>query len=138
VAERLRSLPQLAKASATLALAARVVLEFAELGEAESGQILDPALAWSRLQAVVTRNQLAAAVATVEEFVPDDGDDAASGQRQELIKRYATVRPFLSMLSAVVPMASTDLGRPVLLAVQVWLICWARNGCTAATSSKVW
>ena len=79
VAERLRSLPQLAKASATLALAARVVLEFAEPGEAESDQILDPALAWSRLQAV-TRNQLAAAVATVEEFVPDDGDDAASGQ----------------------------------------------------------
>lgn len=118
VAERLRSLPQLAKASATLAIVARVLLEFAESGEAESDRILDPALAWSRLQAVVNRDQVAAAVATVEEFFPDEGDDAAAGQRQELLKRYATVRPFLSMLSAVVPMASTDLGRTVLLAVQ--------------------
>ena len=50
VAERLRSLPQLAKASATLAIAARVLLEFAESGEAESGQVLDPAVAWSRLR----------------------------------------------------------------------------------------
>ena len=50
MAERLRSLPQLAKASATLAIAARVLLEFAESGEAESGQVLDPAVAWSRLR----------------------------------------------------------------------------------------
>jgi hypothetical protein len=55
VAERLRSLPQLAKASATLAIASRVLLEFAEPGKAESDQIPDPAVAWSRLQAVVNR-----------------------------------------------------------------------------------
>lgn len=73
VAERLRSLPQLAKASATLAIAARVLLELAEAetGGANSAPTLDPAAAWARLQAVVDRDQLAAAVATVEELTPD-------------------------------------------------------------------
>ena len=119
VSERLRSLPQLAKASATLAAAVRVLLELGESGDdADAEQEIDPVAAWARLVAVVDREQLASAVATVEEFAPDVVDDAASGPRQELLKRYATVRPFLSMLSAVVPMASTNAGRPVLLAVQ--------------------
>lgn len=117
VAERLRSLPQLVRASATLAIAARVLMELVEANP-ESDPILDPAAVWVRLSAVVDRDQLAAAVATVEELIPDVADDAASGQRQELLKRYSTVRPFVSMLSAVVPMASTDVGRPVLLAVE--------------------
>jgi len=119
VAERLRSLPQLAKASATLAVAARVLLDLAESsGEAEPEHRIDAVAAWARLTAAVDRKQLAAAVATVEEFAPEAADDAASGQRQELLKRYATVRPFLSMLSPVIPMASTDAGRPILLAAQ--------------------
>jgi len=67
---------------------------------------------------VIDREQLAAAVATVQEFAPDAVDDAASGQRREMLKRYATVRPFLAMLSVVLPMASTDAGRPALMAVQ--------------------
>lgn len=117
-AERLRSLPQLVRASTTLAVAARTMLELADQGDPESGEVLDPAMAWARWQVSVNREQLAAAVATVQVFTPDLADDAASGQRQELLKRYATVRPFLSMLSAVLPMASTDTGRPVLLAVQ--------------------
>lgn len=61
---------------------------------------------------------MAYAVAMVEQFAPDLGDNAAVGQRQEFLKRNATVRPFLSMLSSVVPMSSTDVGRPVLLAMQ--------------------
>jgi len=138
VAERLRSLPQLAKASATLAIAARVLLEFAEPGEAESDQILDPAVAWSRLQAAVTRDQLAAAVATVEEFAPADGDDAASGQRQELLKRYATVRPFCRCCPRWCRWPPQIWAGRRYLRCRVWLICWAGNGCTAATSSTLW
>lgn len=59
-AERLRSLPQLAKASATLAIAARVLLELIVPSGSESDPILDPAAAWSRLQTVVDRDELAA------------------------------------------------------------------------------
>jgi len=119
VAERLRSLPQLAKASATLAAAARVLLELAAPTETDAEVPIDPAAVWARIQATVDRDKLMAAVATVEELAPESiNDDAASGQRQELLKRYATVRPFVSMLAAVVPLGSTDAGRPVLLAVQ--------------------
>lgn len=55
VVERLRSLPQLAKASATLATAARVMLELAEASGSESDPSLDPAAAWTQLQAAVDR-----------------------------------------------------------------------------------
>jgi hypothetical protein len=137
VAERLRSLPQLAKASATLAAAARVLLEVAASAEdAGAEPSIDPAAAWARIQAVVDRDKLAAAVATVEDLAPDAvDDDAASGQRQELLKRYATVRPFLSMLSAVVPMGRPTRPGRCCSRSRVWLICWAGNGCGAATSS---
>lgn len=116
VAERLRSLPQLTKALATLTIAARVLLEFvATVEDVGTEPSIDPATAWARIQTLIDRDKLSAAVA---EFAPDVVDDAVSGQRQELLKRDATVRPFLSMLSAVVPAASTDADRPVLLAVQ--------------------
>lgn len=119
VAERLRSLPQLAKASATLAMAVRVLLEIAgSVGDPGLPPEIDPVAAWAQLASVIDREQLAAAVATVQEFAPDAVDDAASGQRREMLKRYATVRPFLAMLSVVLPMASTDAGRPALMAVQ--------------------
>jgi hypothetical protein len=107
--DRLRSLPRLAQASLTLAAAGRVLLE---LVDADSGARLDPAQAWSRLQAAVPRERLAAAVATVDELVPDGDDDADAGQRAELVKRYATVRPFLAMLADVVPLAAAASGAP--------------------------
>ncbi len=66
VAERLRTLPQLAKASATLALAARVLLELTESDDGAGAESIDPAAAWERIQAMVDREELAAAVATVE------------------------------------------------------------------------
>jgi Tn3 transposase DDE domain len=66
----------------------------------------------------VPRERLAAAVAAVDELAPDADDDADAGQRAELVKRYATVRPFLAMLADVVPLAATDAGQPVLAAVR--------------------
>jgi TnpA family transposase len=113
--DRLRSLPRLRRASVTLAAAVRVLLELADAGGAAA---LDPAQAWSRLQAAVPRERLAAAVAAVDELAPDADDDADAGQRAELVKRYATVRPFLAMLADVVPLAATDAGQPVLAAVR--------------------
>jgi hypothetical protein len=62
---------------------------------------------------------VASAIEAVEELAPfgeDDDDDA--DRRAELVKRYATVRPFLPMLTAVVPFGSTDAGAPVLAAAR--------------------
>jgi hypothetical protein len=66
-----------------------------------------------------SRDKVTAAVAAVEELAPfgeDDDDDA--DRRAELIKRYATVRPFLPMLPAVIPFGATAAGAPILAAAR--------------------
>lgn len=120
VRDRLRTLPAL-RASVTLAAAVRAWLLLLADTEDTGGTgdaPFDVAAAWSRLQAAVPRERLAAAVATVEELAPDDDGDPDAGARGELVKRYATVRPFLPVLTAVLPLAATDAGRPVLAAVR--------------------
>ncbi len=117
--ERMRSLPQLRQASATLAGAARVLLEelpAPQAGVASGGW--DAVAAWARLQAAVPRERLAAAVAMVRELVGDAGEDVDAGQRAELVKRYGTVRPFLARLAVVLPLAATDAGGPTLAALR--------------------
>ena len=117
VKERLRSVPELQRASLTLATAARVLLELVDTS-GDKTQAWDPALAWATLQAAVPRDRLAAAVSAVDELTPGDRDDAAASQRAELVKRYATVRPFLALLGDVLPLAATQAGAPVLTAVR--------------------
>jgi len=114
VKDRLRTLPQLQQASSTLAAAVRTLLAVVDDGEAPVGL----AAVWSRLQAEVPRDQLAAAVATVEELAPDDDGDRDAGARAELVNRYATVRPFLPMLTEVLPLGASEAGRVVLAAAR--------------------
>jgi TnpA family transposase len=117
--DQLRSLPRLRQASVTLAVAARVLLDepaLAGSGEATAGW--DAAQAWERLLAAVPRERLVVAVATVQELVPDGSEDPGAGPRAELVKRYATVRPFLTLLADVLPLAATDAGQPTLAAVR--------------------
>lgn len=117
--ERMRSLPRLRQASATLAGAAQVLLEelpAPQPGVASGGW--DAAAAWGRLQAAVPRERLAAAVATVQELVGDAGDageDVDAAARAELVKRYGTVRPFLARLAVVLDRLRT---LPQLLVAQ--------------------
>ncbi len=113
--DRLRTLPQLQQASSTLAAAVRTLLAVVDdAGEAP----VDLAAVWSRLQAEVPRDQLAAAVATVEELAPDDEGDRDAGARAERVNRYATVRPFLPVLTEVLPLGASDAGRAVLAAAR--------------------
>lgn len=110
---RLRSLPELARASATLAAAARVLLDSMATGEAISVGDL-----WAAVDDVVPRGRLLAAVDVVENLAPADDDAGETARRVELVKRYATVRPFLALLVEVIPFAATDAGAPVLAAVR--------------------
>lgn len=111
--ERLRTLPQLSKASSTLAATAKVLLDAVDdIGEGPDADEL-----WSRLDGVVSREQLAAAIDTVTGIAPPDGH-ADGLVRAELVKRYATVRPFLTRLATVVPFESSDAGTDVLRAVR--------------------
>ncbi len=112
-AARLAWLPRLEKASATLAEVGRVVLEV--LVRAGDGHV-DVAAAWAAIEQVAPRDQVAGAVAVVEELVPDD--DAGAEMRAELATRYGVVRPFLVLLAQVLPLAAAPSGQLVLDAVR--------------------
>ena len=83
--QRQRDMPRLARASVTLAKAARVLL-------AAGDQPVSATELWEEIERVASRDKVTAAVAAVEELAPfgeDDDDDA--DRRAELVKRYATV-----------------------------------------------
>jgi hypothetical protein len=86
---------------------------------AAGDRALTAAELWAEIDRVASRDKVASAIEAVEELAPfgeDDDDDA--DRRAELVKRYATVRPFLPMLTAVVPFGATDAGAPVLAAAR--------------------
>lgn len=108
--QRQRDMPRLARASVTLAKAARVLL-------AAGDEPVSASQVWEEIERVASRDKVTAAVAAVEELASfgDDDDDNAD-RRAELVKRYATVRPFLPMLTEVVPFGATGAGAPALAA----------------------
>lgn len=110
--QRQRDMPRLARAPVTLAKAARVLL-------AAGDQPVSATELWAEIERVVSRDKVTAAVAAVEELAPfgeDDDDDA--DRRAELVKRYATVRPFLPMLTTVIPFGATGAGAPIRAAAR--------------------
>jgi len=111
--QRQRDMPRLARACpVTLAKAARVLL-------AADARALTATELWAEIERVASRDKVASAIEAVEELAPfgeEDDDDA--DRRAELVKRYATVRPFLPMLTAVVPFGATGAGAPVLAAAR--------------------
>jgi Tn3 transposase DDE domain len=110
--QRQRDMPRLARASITLAKAARVLL-------AADVQAVTATELWAAIEQVASRDKVASAIEAVEElasFGEDEDDDA--DRQAELVKRYATVRPFLPLLTTVVPFGSTDAGAPILAAAR--------------------
>jgi len=113
-AERLAMMPRLEKASATLAAAARALLEV--LSAAGDGPV-DVAAAWAAVETVAPRDQVVVAVAVVEELVPDDGAGEAA-MREALAGKYNVVRPFLELLAEVLPLQATSAGAGLLREVR--------------------
>ncbi len=111
--EQMRSLPTLPRASVTLAAAAAKVL----LEVAEPGEQIDAAAVWELLGTEGMRERLRAAVQVVDELSPFGEDDPTREQAQ-FVKRYATVRPFLSMFASALPLCSTEAGATLLQAVR--------------------
>lgn len=111
--ERLRALPRFTRASAKLAAAIQVLLD-----AAETGGELSVAQVWAEIERVVPRIEVAAALEAILELAPLAADEEDDVWRAELVKRYATVRPFLPMLSEVVTFGAVEPGRRVLDAVR--------------------
>src|SRR5664280_1126778 len=115
-AERLASLPRLERASRTLAVVNREL--FTALDAAATGAAVDVAAVWAAIERVAPRAQIAGALATVEELVPDDDGSAEATMRVVLAERYCTVRPFLGLLAASVSLSAASGGAAVLAAVK--------------------
>ncbi len=110
-------MPQLEKASRTLARAAKVLFEELELVEAH-GTDLDAAALWRAVEEVAPRAVVMSAAAMVVSLVPEDEDSAAVAMRAALATRYNTVRPFLSLLGESKALDAASGGARVLARVR--------------------
>lgn len=104
-AERLAAMPRLERASATLAGAARALLDvLAAAGTGRDGDgRLDVGAAWAAVEQVAPREQVLGAVAVVQELVGSDltASSAEAAMRESLASRYGVVCPFLELLAEV-------------------------------------
>jgi hypothetical protein len=122
--EKLRTLPRLRAAAVQLAAAWAVVRDtpHVQAGEGGAEEAVTAAELVSRVEQVVTREQLAAALDTVFELLPQappgEEDDGDLEWRAELAGRYGTVRPFLEQLAAVIPWGCTEAGAQVVAALR--------------------
>jgi TnpA family transposase len=111
-AERLASLPRLERASRTLAVVNRELFTALDVAAAAGAAV------WAAIERVAPRAQIAGALATVEELVPDDDGSAEAAMRVVLAERYRTVRPFLGLLAESVSLDAASGGAVVLAAVK--------------------
>jgi TnpA family transposase len=116
VKEKVRRLPRLSAESAKLAAAVNVLLEAAPAREEAEGVNL--AQVWERIERVVPRGELAAALRALEELLPAPDSDDDEAWRAELVNRYASVRGFLPMLCEVIDFGATVEGAAVLEAMR--------------------
>ncbi|XUK64311.1 DDE transposase (plasmid) [Plantibacter sp. RU18] len=114
--EWLSMLPQLEKASSMLARAALVLFEQLEL--VEDGADLDATALWEAVEGVAPRAAVVSAAATVASLVPDGEDSAQTAMRAALTDRYATVRPFLTLLGESKALHAASAGKRILDGVQ--------------------
>ncbi|MET9644806.1 Tn3 family transposase [Streptomyces syringium] len=113
---KLRKVVAKVKGAVTIFMDTPVVEETGEEGEPEP---LSVAAAWERIEAFVTREELAKALVELGEMFPEgDDEDADALWRRQLLDRYATVRPFTSLLATVVPWGVTEAGETVVEALQ--------------------
>ncbi|MFE7573378.1 hypothetical protein ACFU5Z_01410 [Streptomyces sp. NPDC057521] len=113
---KLKVLPQLRKAAKKVAAAVDVLMTTPPA--TDTGELISVADAWSAIEQVVPREQLAEALATIASVVPDiDGDDDARW-RAELVARCGTVRGFIRLLVEVIDFGATEAGVPVVQALK--------------------
>ncbi|MFD3549730.1 Tn3 family transposase [Streptomyces sp. NPDC058655] len=122
--EKMKTLPRVERAGAKLATAFQIVFDTtSEQVDTDTGEMNPPkvetlAAMWEQIEAVVPRNELAAAIAALFELTPPLDSDADQAWRAMLATRFGTVRPFLRLLVKVVDFGATPEGAPVLAALK--------------------
>jgi len=117
--KRAREHPRLARASAKLASAVGRLLE--AFGAVETVRVSD---LWREIELVASREELRAAVATVDELVPHLDDDDEGDARAKLSERLRLVSGFLRELCEVIELGSNAEAEPVLAEMRrmPWLL----------------
>ena len=114
--EKVRKPPRLTRATAKLAVAVEVMLEAGAGGSETEVRVAE---VWEAIEAVVSRAELRAAVATVNEMVPPPGAEAdADDWRGELVGRIVVVSGFLKVLTRVIDFGTNAEGEAVLAAMR--------------------
>ncbi|AOP47929.1 Tn3 family transposase [Streptomyces lydicus] len=121
--EKLKTLPRVERASAKLAAAFQIVFDTtSEQVDTGTGEISPPEVEtleamWGRIEQVVPRHELAAAIAALFELTPPLDSDADEAWRAQLVTRFAVV-PFLKLLVTVVDFGASPEGVAVLKALK--------------------
>jgi TnpA family transposase len=113
--EKVRKHPKLAKSAARLAVAVETLFESDGWGDPQEARV---SAVWEAIEAVVSRAELRAAVALVNESVPPADAADPDDWRSELANRYTTVSGFLKMLPQVIEFGANAEGTPVLEAMK--------------------
>ena len=104
-----RRWPRFAKASSRLAVAVRMLLEAAECGEdLHVSEVLE------KIDALVARPELRAALAEVTATVPSPDADDDGGWRAEMASRYQTVAGLVKTLTGVITFGANTEGQTAL------------------------
>lgn len=110
--EKLRRYPRVTRNAGKLARAVRVLLE---MSEADPGLSLE--LVWDLIENTVSKAELRAAPAAIDELVPQADPEFDEQRLEELAGRFSTVRSFLPTMMRTIDFGATGDGKPVLAAL---------------------
>lgn len=105
--EKLRRYPRVSKNAGKLAKAVRVLLEMTEVDPE-----LSVSLVWDLIENTVSRAELRAAVAAIDDLVPAADTEMDSQRLEELAGRVNTVRMFAPALMRTVDFGATGDAKP--------------------------
>jgi len=126
--EKASAFPRLRRAAVTIAKAMDVMMGTEPDADDEPSTVAE---LWVKIEAVVTRGELAQALGTIEAFLPGEDDDEELAWRSELVGRLATVRGFLGLLGHAIPWGATRDGEPIIAALRDLPEVLARRAPTA-------
>ncbi|WP_327151567.1 Tn3 family transposase [Nocardia sp. NBC_01329] len=112
--EKLARYPRVSRNAGKLARAVRVLLEMGE-----SAPHLSLEMVWDLIENTVSKAELRAALAAIDELVPQADPELDEQRFEELMNRFATVRSFLPAMMATIDFGATGAGKPVLAAMEV-------------------
>ncbi|WP_280486413.1 Tn3 family transposase [Nocardia cyriacigeorgica] len=110
--EKLRRYPRVTRNAGKLARAVRVLLE---MSEADPQLSLE--LVWDLIENTVSKSELRAALAAIDELVPQADPEFDEQRLEELAGRFATVRSFLPAMMRTIDFGATGDAGPVLKAM---------------------